>query len=57
MILRGLAGIAVFLLLAWLMSENRRHLPLKMVAAGIGVQLIFGLVLLKVPLCMQLFCC
>ena len=55
MVLRGLAGIAVFLLLAWLMSENRRRIPLKTIAAGIGAQIILGLVLLKVPVCMQLF--
>jgi len=53
--LRGLAGIAVFLLLAWLMSENRRRVPLKIIAFGIGAQLFFGLVLLKLPVCIQFF--
>ena len=53
--LRGLVGIAVFLLLAWLMSENRRRVSFKIIAAGIGVQFILGLVLLKLPACMQLF--
>ena len=53
--LRGLAGVAVFILLAWLMSENRRRVPLKMIAAGLGAQLALGLLLLKLPVCMQLF--
>ena len=45
MVLQGLAGLVVFLLLAWLMGENRKHVSLKMVAVGVGVQLITGLVL------------
>ena len=52
---RGGAGIAVFLLLAWLMSENRRCVPVKMIFAGLAAQLICGLVLLKLPASMQLF--
>ena len=55
MLLRGFVGITVFLLLAWLVSENRRRVPLKMIAGGIGAQLIFGLVLLQLPVCRQLF--
>jgi CNT family concentrative nucleoside transporter len=55
MIIRGLAGLVVFVLLAWLMSENRRRVSIKLVALGIVAQLIAGLVLLKVPVFMQAF--
>jgi concentrative nucleoside transporter, CNT family len=52
---RGVAGLAVFILLAWAMSENRRRVSVKLIAAGIGSQLLLGLVLLKLPACMQFF--
>jgi len=52
---RGMAGLVVFLLLAWAMSENRRRVSVKLIAAGVGAQLLVGLVLLKLPACMQLF--
>jgi len=55
MALQGLAGLAVFILLAWLMSENRKQVSLKIVAVGIGTQAITGLILLKVPVFRQLF--
>ncbi|BBO72872.1 nucleoside:proton symporter [Desulfosarcina widdelii] len=52
---RGVAGLAVFILLAWAMSENRRRVSVKLIAVGIGAQLLLGLVLLKLPACMQFF--
>ncbi|MBC2713479.1 MAG: nucleoside:proton symporter [Desulfosarcina sp.] len=55
MALQGSAGLAVFLLLAWLMGENRKQVSLKMVAVGIGAQLITGLILLKLPVFRQFF--
>ena len=55
MALQGSAGLAVFLLLAWLMGENRKRVSLKIVAVGIGAQVITGLVLLKVPVFRQFF--
>jgi CNT family concentrative nucleoside transporter len=45
----------VFLFLAWLMGENRTQVSLKLVAAGIGIQLIAGLILLKLPVFRQFF--
>ncbi len=53
--IKGVAGLAVFLLLAWLLSEKRDQVSLKMVAAGIGAQLVTGLVLLKLPVFMHFF--
>ena len=55
MVLQGSAGLVVFLLLAWLMGENRKQVSLKMVAVGIGAQVITGLILLKVPVFRQFF--
>ncbi len=55
MILQGAAGVLTFLLVAWLVGENRRQVSLGLVAAGVAAQLIIGLVLLKVPVFRQLF--
>jgi CNT family concentrative nucleoside transporter len=55
MVLQGLAGLVVFLLLAWLMGENRKQVSLKIVAVGIGAQVVTGLILLKVPVFRQFF--
>jgi CNT family concentrative nucleoside transporter len=43
----GLLGIIVMLLLAWLLSVNRRAIRLKTVAWGLGLQLGFALLVLK----------
>lgn len=55
MVLQGSAGLVVFLLLAWLMGENRKQVSLKMVVVGIGAQVITGLILLKVTVFRQFF--
>ncbi|MGD8703598.1 MAG: nucleoside transporter C-terminal domain-containing protein [Desulfosarcina sp.] len=55
MILQGAAGLVIFILLAWLVSEHRSRVSLKMVAVGIGAQLILGALLLKLPIFMRLF--
>lgn len=55
MMFRGAAGLAAFLLLAWSMSEHRRHVSLKLVAIGIVAQLVIALILLKLQVFMHLF--
>ncbi len=55
MALQGLAGLVVFLLLAWMMGENRKQVSMKTVAVGIGAQLIVGLILLKLPVFRHFF--
>jgi CNT family concentrative nucleoside transporter len=55
MVFQGSAGLVVFLLLAWLMGENRKQVSLKMVVVGIGAQVITGLILLKAPVFRQVF--
>lgn len=47
-IVRGVFGIFVLLGICWLFSSNRKKIDWKLVAAGIGLQLVFAL-LLKIP--------
>ncbi|MEO5958794.1 MAG: nucleoside transporter C-terminal domain-containing protein [Opitutaceae bacterium] len=47
-ILRGLLGIAAFIGFAILFSENRRQIPWKLVGAGLLLQLLCGVLVLKV---------
>lgn len=47
---QGLLGIAAILLLAWLCSENRRRISWPMLAGGLVLQVLMGLVLLRLPL-------
>jgi CNT family concentrative nucleoside transporter len=47
--LRGLIGIAALLLLAWLLSENKRRFPLRIVVAGVLLQFFLALLLVKFP--------
>ncbi len=53
--LQGLSGLILFPLLAWLISENRRAFDWRVPVAGIALQLILALLLLKLPLFQQLF--
>lgn len=53
--LRGLLGIVVLLLIAWLLSENRRQVCWRPVAAGIALQFLLALLLLKVTLFQDFF--
>jgi len=43
----GLLGIVVLLAIAWVMSEHRRRFPWRVVAGGVGLQAVIGLVLLR----------
>jgi concentrative nucleoside transporter, CNT family len=47
--LQSLLGIATILMLAWLFSENRRAFPFRTVIAGLAMQVVLALLLLKVP--------
>ncbi len=48
--LQSALGLAVFVALAWLMSENRRGVSLRVIVTGLILQIGTALVLLKVPL-------
>jgi CNT family concentrative nucleoside transporter len=49
MIGQGIAGLFVFAMIAWMMSENRKAVRVKAVVISILVQLAVGVVLLKIP--------
>ncbi len=49
MLMQSAIGLAVFLGLAWAMSEHRRNLSLRLVSLGLALQLALGILLLKVP--------
>jgi CNT family concentrative nucleoside transporter len=53
--IQGIAGLFVFAALAWVFSENRAKVPIKLVLIGFGIQLSIGWVLLKIPIFQQLF--
>ncbi len=49
MLVQSAIGLAVFLGLAWAISERRRHVSLRLVGFGLALQLALGILLLKVP--------
>jgi len=46
---QGLLGIAALLALAWALSEDRRKPPVRLVTAGLILQIALALILLKLP--------
>jgi CNT family concentrative nucleoside transporter len=54
-VLQGAFGFVVFLLLAWLVSEDRRAVPWRIVASGAVLQVALAALLLEVPLSRELF--
>ncbi len=55
MIIQSIAGLVVFAAFAWLISENRNRINVKIVLIGIGLQLVVGFVLLKLPMFREFF--
>ncbi len=47
--LQGIFGYAVFLALAWVISENRRAVPWRTVAGGVLLQVALAVLILKLP--------
>jgi len=54
-IVQGILGLAAFVFLAWLMSENRRQVSRRTVLTGIGLQLALGVILLKLSFVQRAF--
>ncbi|MFV0378193.1 MAG: NupC/NupG family nucleoside CNT transporter [Mangrovibacterium sp.] len=48
-VLRGLAGMLVLLAIGWVFSKDRKNIPWKTVAVGLGFQLILAIGVLYVP--------
>jgi concentrative nucleoside transporter, CNT family len=47
--MRGVLGIAVILLLAWALSENRTRVPWRVVMVGVLLQFVLAFVFLRFP--------
>ena len=47
--LQALAGVAVILAVAWILSSDRRAVSWRLVLWGVGLQLVFALVVLRTP--------
>jgi len=48
-------GLVMLLLLAWLLSENRRMVPWRIVLAGLALQMVLAALLLKAPPLQRMF--
>ena len=48
-LLHGMLGLTAFCAIAWIVSENRRAVNLKLVITGIAMQLSVALIMLKLP--------
>jgi len=53
--LQSACGLLVFVMAAWLMSEHRRKVNPRLVIAGVGLQLVIGALLLKLPVFIAFF--
>lgn len=50
MIAQSILGLLVFLLIAWLVGDNRRRVATRTVLGGLALQLVLGFFLLKLPI-------
>jgi len=48
-VVQPIIGLAAFIALAWCLSENRRGFSWRLVAAGLAVQILVALVLIRLP--------
>src|SRR6185295_11666824 len=53
--LRGILGIVVILVIAVLLSHNRKQIRWRVVAWGLGLQLLFAIFVLRIPAGQLLF--
>ena len=53
--MQGVVGLLVFVFIAWLISENRRQVSIKIILVGVGLQFLLAVILLKSPGSLQLF--
>jgi concentrative nucleoside transporter, CNT family len=54
-IIRGLVGLAILISIAWLFSSNRKAIDWKLVGIGVVLQLVFGLLIMKVDFVAEIF--
>lgn len=53
--LQSICGVVVLLLVAWLLSENRRVVHRRMIISGVALQVAIALLMLKAPLFREFF--
>src|SRR5215831_8292884 len=53
--MRGILGIAALLGLAWLLSENRRRVPVRTVVTGLALQFVLAILLIRLPFAASFF--
>lgn len=51
----GLLGIIIILGIAYLLSENKRKINWRLVSVGLGLQILFALIILKIPIGRRFF--
>jgi CNT family concentrative nucleoside transporter len=54
-LLHALAGMAGLIALAWLLSENRRAVPWRAIAAGLGLQVLLAILCIRFPVIKNAF--
>lgn len=54
-LLRGLLGIMSLLFIGWLLSTNRKAIDWPLILKGIAIQIVFALLILKVPIAADVF--
>ncbi len=52
---KGLLGMIVILAIAWIMSSNRKAISWKVVATGLGIQIVLALSVLYIPFVQTIF--
>lgn len=55
LILHSVAGLVGLIALAWVLSEDRRHPPWRLVIAGLGLQIAVAALLLRLPAAADVF--
>ena len=53
--LQSAGGLLALIAVAWLLSEHRRRVPVRLIVAGLGLQLALAALLLKLPQVKGLF--
>ena len=53
--LRSVLGIVSVLAIAYLLSENRKHISIRLILSGLALQFVMALLFLKVPIVSSLF--
>lgn len=53
--IQSISGIFALLIMAWLLSENRRPVPWRIILSGVALQVVIAFLMLKTPLFREIF--